>query len=58
MRRTPFSHVLTAAPLQPQQVAPTSPETKTIDGESSVSMLPSQFVSYMRPTVGVDQTSV
>jgi hypothetical protein len=31
---------------------------KTIDGESRLSILPSQFVSYMRPTVGVDHTSV
>jgi hypothetical protein len=34
------------------------PETNTIDGESLSSIFPSQLVSYMRPTVGVDHTSV
>src|ERR1700722_13732215 len=58
MRSTPVLHVLTAEPLQLQHVPATSPETNTTTGESSVSILPSQFVSYMRPTVGVDHTSV
>src|SRR5580700_3646000 len=58
IRILPFSQVLTAAPLQPQQLPPTLPETSTITGESSESIVPSQFVSYMRPTVGVDQRSV
>ena len=58
MRSMPFSQVLGVAPLQPQHVAPTSPDTNTMTGESTLSILPSQFVSYIRPTVGVDHTSV
>src|ERR1700722_11731992 len=58
MRSMPFSHVLTAAPLQPQHVPATLPAVKTTTGESSVSILASQVVAYMRPTVGVDHTSV
>ena len=34
------------------------PATKTMTGESSESIFPSQFVSWMRPTVGVAHTSM
>jgi hypothetical protein len=58
IRSWPVKQVLGVAPLQPQQFVSTSPEMKTIEGESFRSILPSQLVSYIRPTVGVDQTSV
>src|ERR1700679_4292220 len=58
IRPMPVSHVLTVSLPQPQQLAPTLPEMNTMTGESRLSILPSQFVSYMRPTVGVDHTSV
>ena len=38
--------------------ARSSPDTKTTTGASSSSILPSQLLSWTRPTVGVDHTSV
>ena len=65
MRSTPVWHMDAPPPATADwQLVPAGaparslPETKTRTGESSSSILPSQLLSWTRPTVGVAHTSV